>query len=656
MRIKYHLYLAIGFLALLLITGLWLWYKWGAVHEIDEARKQLAAARLLEFTTINLPAVNSPEIALFHNLTSVRDLIRTNDSFFAATAGGLVEYSQDGQLKHHYTTLNGLPTNDLIALATYQGQLFIGSGSGNLISFDGERFTEFRFNKQQPQRINSLATGSSRLVLGSAGLGLVEYDGNTFIRTRENGMFTCAVESAGVDYFGTFADGLWIRRAGRWLHTGRAEGLPSDRIVGIAVLADQVYVATDFGIARLEVLDIAGEQMRARTLAVLPGLASIVTYKDQIYICRDNGELFYFTLPNTNNTHLTLNALVRRWPLSHDCRLRVIDNNLFLLTANGIWLATGSADFTQGEDSFRRFDHITTPTLTDNMVSALALDTDGRLWAGLFSGGIDILTQNGQLIKHIETEALREINYLRWDATSQRMLTATSAGLFEIDRKLHLQRLTIDNGLLSNSINQIGFVPATTLVAYMKPQQDADSLLAIATARGFSIGSRVHLQSYTTLQGLPSNSVYTIANIGRKLFVGTLAGIAVIEGGRVVRTYKQSNSRLSANWVTALLNVDDKLFIGTYGGGVDLLTASGEIENLHSQIGKFEVNLNAIAADRTHLFVGTLDSGLWICELANQQWRQIKAGLPSANVMAIASNPKYIFVATQFGLARITRE
>src|SRR5262249_4670717 len=147
-----------------------------------------------------------------------------------------------------------------------------------------------------------------------------------------------------------------------------------------------------------------------------------------------------------------------------------------------------------------------------------------------FSGGIDVLSQEGDLIAHLETEAIREINCLRWDGTVNRMYAATSAGLFEFDLQFRSRRFTVDQGIPSNSISQVNFIPAAALSAYVKPGESSPLLLTLSTARGLGIGNSSDFRSYTTLQGLPSNSVYAAAAVGRRLFVGTLGGIAVIEG------------------------------------------------------------------------------------------------------------------------------
>src|SRR5262249_56599642 len=94
-----------------------------------------------------------------------------------------------------------------------------------------------------------------------------------------------------------------------------------------------------------------------------------------------------------------------------------------------------------------------------------------------------------------------------------------------------------------------------------------------------------------------SDLVYSVLAHREFIYAGTLGGLAQIAGGRVVRTFKDSNSKLSHNWVTALCEAGPRLFIGTYGGGVFELTAAGEFVSFASEIGRQTVSPNAMASD-----------------------------------------------------------
>jgi ligand-binding sensor domain-containing protein len=128
-----------------------------------------------------------------------------------------------------------------------------------------------------------------------------------------------------------------------------------------------------------------------------------------------------------------------------------------------------------------------------------------------------------------------------------------------------------------------------------------------------------------------------------------------LEGLRVVRTYKTSNSKLSHDWVTALTEADGTLYIGTNGGGVDAMLPTGEWVNFADDVGKFEVNQNAMHFDGEKLYVGTSDRGVLVYNTRERRWTRISPGLTSQNVTAITTDDLFIYVGTLNGLTRIEK-
>jgi hypothetical protein len=88
-------------------------------------------------------------------------------------------------------------------------------------------------------------------------------------------------------------------------------------------------------------------------------------------------------------------------------------------------------------------------------------------------------------------------------------------------------------------------------------------MLVLATSKGLSLGVKGKFRGVTTVQGLPSNSLYSVLDHAGKLYVGTLGGLAVLQDGRVYRVFKDTNSKLTPNWVTALCAVGPRVFLGT---------------------------------------------------------------------------------------------
>ena len=162
------------------------------------------------------------------------------------------------------------------------------------------------------------------------------------------------------------------------------------------------------------------------------------------------------------------------------------------------------------------------------------------------------------------------------------------------------------------------------------------------------------LRSLTTVQGLPSNSLYTLLLQGQKLYAGTLSGLALIEGGHVVRVFQDTNSNLTHNWVTALCLAGSRIFVGTYGGGVFELTPAGELHGFSSETARAVINPNAMWTDGARLYAGTLDGAL-IFDLHSQKWTRLTEELPSRAVLSVTGDEKYIYFGTTSGIARVER-
>ncbi len=590
----------------------------------NSARSELAKERSrlekhIPFERANLIPHLQNNIRIWQSFNETRDFVKFQDSYFAATDGGLVQFAADGKLIKHYTVLDGLSESDLTHLIVFNAKLFIGTRTQGLLIFDGENFASYKWTDRDAQTITAFLIDDGKLLIGTFSGGLIEFDGANFTEIRpENQRLSavnCLFKNNSKLFVGTFDNGLYLLESGVWKHFTTAEGLPSNRVVGIGNDGENIFVATDFGLVQT-----ANFQTNKpfRAIVILPTLSSIAEYDNQIFFTKADGEIF------TLDKKFAVKELAKKENLS-DARLTEIDGNLFLLAKQGIFQINGA--------NFKKFGDSEDDLLTDNFISALAFDDNENLWAGTFRRGIDVFTEDGKKIKHLESETAREINFLR--AQNNQMFAATSGGLMRFKNDFSSDDLTKKDGLLSDSITHFA---------------DAD-FLAIATAKGLTLNETGKMRSLSTVQGLPSNSVYTTLFAGKSLFVGTLGGLAEIQNNKVVRVFKDSNSNLKQNWVTALCSANDRIFIGTYGGGIYELTASGEIQNF-AETGKFVVNPNAIYSDGARIFVGTLE-GVKILDLTTQKWSVLTENLPSKVVMSITGDGENIYFGTTSGIAKI---
>jgi ligand-binding sensor domain-containing protein len=633
-------------LVLALIAGLV-----GVWQVKQRADQQLAAERarrdkqdVIPFEQKLLKPIDSKAIEIWQNHQTARAIVRFNDSYFVASDGGLIELDRTGKLVRHYTVLDGLPESDLLSLAVFNSKLLIGTRTEGLVEFDGSQFRGYRWTDRKAQSIDALFADDGRLLIGTRAGGLMAFNGRQFreLTAGPEHQRLLEINLVGKDgprlFVGTFADGLWIEAGGRWSHFTTADGLLSNRVVGVAVAGQNLFVATDFGLSVIE-----NTQVRFQTLVTLPSLSSLALTGNSLVLSKDNGETFSFRTDQEISAARSVTPIA--WPRaasSAGTRLIALDQYLWLLSDDGLYRAAMDHAFVAwGQPDRKRM-------LTSNLVSALTIDSQARVWAGNFRRGLDVLSPQGTQLAHLESETSREINSLTKDQASNTILVASSAGLLRFDSSLRAtEQWSTKDGLLSKAVLQVAHWD-------VEGEDARNRQLACATSKGLSLGARGKLHGLTTVQGLPSNSLYAVLVQGRKTYVGTLGGLAVVEDGRVSRVFKDTNSKLTNNWVTALSAVGPRIFVGTYGGGLFELIASGELRSFAPEVGRVVVNPNAMWSDGLRLFVGTLDGAL-VFEPSSQQWTRVKSELPSQNVLSITGGDNYVYFGTTGGIARIER-
>src|SRR5205085_12310559 len=198
---------------------------------------------------------------------------------------------------------------------------------------------------------------------------------------------------------------------------------------------------------------------------------------------------------------------------------------------------------------------------TNNLISALAFDAAGNLWAGSFRNGVDVFAPSGVREAHLESDDLREVNALVPDDAGG-VFAATSRGVVRLDAALHAERLNTPEALAGNSVMHVALSRKISETVSLKPSESASrkpsesasrnpsesaapragnhaaaGQLIAATSRGLSLYAPGGVRALTTVQGLPSNSVYAVWSDAGRVYAGTLGGLAEISSGRVVRVF-----------------------------------------------------------------------------------------------------------------------
>jgi len=637
-------------------------------RNIDAERDRQLAVTRTEVDEHVLRAVSADGLTLYLNAADVRAVSTFAGVRYLATTGGLIALDDGGNVARRYTTLDGLPENDLTALGVFRERLFIGTASAGLVAFDGQAFVGYRFTKPKATHVSVLVATESELMIGTLDGGLFEYNGEQFSRRFNSATgadFSRVTALMPVEsrlYIGTQDNGLYIWREAHIEHIGTNEGLPSPHVTAISAVPSSsetgtVAVATDFAVVALN------NANNIKPISARPNITSLAVSGGHLWAGLFGGGVVDLSVSLESPPR---NVTPRRGGGSESVGLPGGSPAIVFSNEGKLWALTREGAFARDEGAARpAFESVAGSlvgdrVLTDSHVSALAGDSSGRLWIGYFDHGIDLIsTEASERLSHIEDDRVREVNHLAFDRDDDRMLVATSRGLVLFGGGLKQNLITRDRGgLINDSVAHVSLAEIDSpLLASSSPAVTGapGRAIVLATAGGLTevIGGRA--RSITAFHGLASNHLYTSASVGSRLFVGSLAGLAELEGLRVLRTYKTSNSRLSHDWVTALAEAEGTLYVGTNGGGVDALLPTGEWVNFADELGKFEVNPNAMHYDGERLYVGTSDRGLLVYNTRARRWTRISAGLASQSVTAITSDDRAVYLGTLNGLVRIEK-
>jgi len=670
--------LAVGLAAAALAAGALLFYLVKVNNSVIDARKQQEAEHLIKIDEARLRPPATDGLSAYLDSSEVRATAVLNGIRYLASSGGLIAIDDSGAVKKQYTTLDGLTDDDLTALAVFRGKLFVGSASHGLMSFDGNTFDSFTFTKPKATRVQTLSATESELLIGTLDGGLFEYDGQKFNRRISSASgadfirVTALLPFESRVYIGTQDKGLYIWKEGHMDHLAIADGLPSPHVTGLAPLkgrlssAGEIAVATDFGVVGLN------ENDEIKPISNRPNVTSLAVSGGRLWAGLFGGGITELKSPGGDEGRAIQPgapaksaesdaADVAGLPRSAPVIVSASDDRLWALTTSGAFYREAGAS-TPTFQSVAKSLSAEKNVLSGGHITGLALDDAGRLWVGYFDAGIDtVAPETAERLSHIQDDRLREINFVKYDPDEHRMMVATSRGLVVFDSRLKENVLTREqNGLISDSVAHVSLMELPSLMPVSKTdavvsQSPPNRALVLTTAAGLTEISGGRARSINAFHGLASNHLYTSAAIGNRLFVGTLAGLAELEGLAVLRTYTTSNSRLSHDWVTGLVNANGTLYIGTNGGGVDALLPTGEFINFSDDIGRFEVNQNAMHFDGERLYIGTSDRGILVYNTVGRRWSHLSSGLPSQNVTALTSDDKYLYAGTLNGLMRIEK-
>jgi hypothetical protein len=592
------------------------------------------------------------------------DVAESDGVLFVAGPAGIFEYDSLGALRKHYRVGLELPAAPPAALAVGlstakvgrtlyaatagEGLLILngvdGSGMGAGMGFGdgagtvaarssaGRRFQQVRAEDLAYRDLTAvLPLSSGRVLLGSRRKGVLVYDGKRLAALHPSLADLKVTALAGDEsstWIGTLDQGLLQWQAGRLQRFGENEGLPDRQVLSLALEGNRLFAGTPLGVA-----EFRDGRFERELAAGFFANSLLIGSKSLLVGTLDEGVV-----------EIPLEAARPRGP-------RLESGGVGDLEGVAVWrlIAAGGVRYALAADGLYRLDakageprqvlERAGAVLTDRNISALNVDSAGRLWVGYFDRGLDILEPSLGRARHVEDEHVFCVNRIVEAKEKGLTAVATANGLAMFDSAGQLQQvLGRDEGLLSNHVTDVWFGAAGMIAA---------------TPAGITFLDAAGSRSLYAFHGLVNNHVYTLAAAGERLLAGTLGGLSVLDAGVVRASYTTGNSELKHNWITSIVAFDHDWFVGTYGAGVLRLDETGRWHAFADAGRPLEINPNAMAAGADRVYAGALGEGLYVYERASGRWRVITAGLPSLNVTALELSGGYLYVGTDNGLVRV---
>jgi ligand-binding sensor domain-containing protein len=610
---------------------------WQASQMLHHATLQAAAESEIPLSVIHLDRQLPGGIDTISSPAVFNDAIEFQGKLYLAGPGGLYVFGPNKREIAGYRTGLELPPYPLARLATgfiansNQPSLFIATRGGGLLTFDGRTFNQILPASAAFRDVTAILPLSNRhLLLGTAKKGLLIYDGKRMrlFQPKLAGIPVTALAGTATDFWiGTMDRGVLHWHAGQVDQFGGAEGLPDPQVLSIAASGDAVYVGTPMGVAQF--MDgrfnrVLAKGFIARSLMVKGGMIEVGTVDEGTL------EIPLRTDPSSSARPAVLDLN------SEVLRFLDVDSRLVALARNGLY------ELDQNAGGWERVIGDGGSLLTDSDISALAFDSSGRFWIGYFDRGLDILSPGSRHVTHVEDEHVFCVNRIVYNPVDSQALVATANGLAIFDSAgRERQVLGRADGLISDHITDVVL---------------EKNGMTVATPAGITMIDASGARSLYAFQGLVSNHVYALAASGGRLLAGTLGGLSILENGQVLANFTTVNSGLKRNWITAIVAVAGDWFVGTYGAGVLRFDSTGHWQTFDDATGPFEVNSNAMLHDGDFVYAGTRGRGLMIYDCARERWSWLTDGLPSMNVTAIAVHGDSVYVGTDDGMVRISKE
>jgi len=385
----------------------------------------------------------------------VLSMTQGNDGayWFGTQGNGLVKLL-NGKFSY-FNEANGLLDNYVFSLKSHGDSILIGTTNQGLLVMEKGKISKFKIPEIENEWISNVVINGNALYIVSSA-GLIEYysDIKYTVITELNGIASNDLYHGLKDRENNIwlasGNGVSLLRNEKILSFDESSGLSDDKITCIAEYKNQIVVGTyGFG---LNILDKSGKVLRQIQHPELMNLniTSIVyyPYKSELWVGAEQSEKGIIIL-DTKNGSLEVKKNIAN---IFGKRLHTV-TKLSVDATNQIWIGSYDAGLFRIKDK-DTLSFLTSKKLPSQEVYSFEIDQNNNPWVSLYQKGVYVY--NGNEFKPLSNSKTtdRIVLCIAKDKKGNMYLGNKTSGLTIISQD-RTHSFTTKNGLLSNSIQSI---------------------------------------------------------------------------------------------------------------------------------------------------------------------------------------------------------